>query len=263
MRAARPTLKIVFCAALLVPGPTWAAHPLITDDSGTQGPGGVLVESNVNYLKDNQFKSTTVPVNVTAGIGETIDLEMDAPYLWLNPSPSTGSSESGFGDVLFKFKHRFIEREQKDGEGGRLEQSFAYQILYSQPTGNEERGLGAGTAWWGVRMISTTEWNTVEIDANVVYESSGKALRLGNFTFDDAVIVSIAAKFEQRRPWEPVVELAATRASGTDGVTRIVTGLVGLMYEPSEKYYIDAGVLVGLNRDSPDYGLLAGFGYKF
>ncbi len=253
------------CAAhlVLVHTPAWATHPLLTDDTGTQGPGGVLVESNVNYLKDNEFRSTALLANITVGIGESVDIEADVPYLWLDPSPTTGRNERGFSDVILKFKHRFYERGDKDGQYGKIEQSFAYEVLYSQPIGNEEKGLGAGTSRWAARMISTTEWNAVEIDANLGYESSGSALRRGNFTFDDAVSLSVAAKYERPKPWEPVVELAATRARASDSVTRIETALVGLIYEPSEKYYIDAGVRVGLNASSEDYALLAGFGYKF
>jgi hypothetical protein len=253
----------VSCFLVFLHTAAWAMHPLISDDSGTQGPGGVLIESNINYLKDNEFKSTAVPVAVTVGIGETMDAVVELPYLWLHPSAVTGNDESGFSDVVFKFKHRFFEREEKRREREKFEQSLAYQILYSQPSGNEEKGLGAGTARWGARLISTTEWESIEINANLGYESSGKALRRGNFTFDDAVFLSIAAKYERPKPWEPVVELTVIRVKEPDTLTRIVTSLVGLIYEPSEHFYIDAGIRVGLNVNSEDYGLLAGFGYKF
>jgi hypothetical protein len=48
-----------------------------------------------------------------------------------------------------------------------------------------------------------------------------------------------------------------------EGYERLVSALAGVMYEPSEKYYIDTGVRVGLNDQSEDYAFLAGFGYKF
>ena len=250
-------------ALLFLPAAAWAAHPLIGEDTGTQGPGGVLIESNFNYLKDNEFKSTAVPLTLTIGIGETMDIVAEMPYLWLHPSPVTGTNESGFSDVVFKFKHRFYEKEKTDGAKGQVEQSFAYQVLFAQPTGDEDKGLGAGTSRWAARLISTTEWESFEINANLGYESSGRALRLGNFTFDDAVLLSVAAKYERPKPWEPVVELAMIRVKEPDTLTRLLTALVGLIYEPSEKFYVDAGVRVGLNESSEDYALLAGFGYKF
>jgi hypothetical protein len=263
MALMRTVWKFALCMFLLVPGMGWAMHPLITDDTGTQGKGAVLVESNVNYMKDNEFRSTVVPIALTAGINETMDVGVEFPYLLLRPSAATGQPESGFSDVIFKFKHRFYEQEKKDGEHDQTERSLAYQIAFIQPNGREDLGLGSGTARLSARLLGTTEWESTEISANLGYESSGKALRRGNFTFDHAVALSIAAKYERTKPWEPVVELAVIRVKETDVYSRIANALVGMIYEPSEHFYVDAGVRVGLNSNSEDYGLLAGFGYKF
>jgi len=246
-----------------IPAVAWAMHPLITDDTGTQGKGAVLVESNVNYMKNNEFRSTTVPLAFTAGINETMDAGVEIPYLLLRPSPVTGQPERGFSDVNFKFKHRFYEQEKKDGEHEQSERSLAYQVAYSQPTGREELGLGAGTARWSARILGTTVWESTEISANLGYDSSGKALRRGNFSFDYAVSLSVTAKYERPKPWEPVAELAVIKVKGMDGYDRIATALVGIIYEHSERFYVDTGYRVGLNGQSEDYALLAGFGYKF
>jgi hypothetical protein len=256
-------LMITVTTLLALAPAAQAMHPLISEDAETQGPGGVLVESNINYLKDNEFKSSAVIVAVTAGIGETMDAAVEMPYLSLRPSAVTGNSESGLSDVVFKFKHRFYERDKKAAERDQFEPTLAYQVMFSQPTGNDASGLGAGRSRWGARVISTTEWKSVEINANIGYESSGQALRRGNFTFDDAVLLSLAAKYDRTKPWEPVVELAVIRTKEKDVFTRMVTALAGLIYEPSEHFYADAGVRIGLNEHSGDYGLLAGFGYKF
>jgi hypothetical protein len=262
MRGPRLVLLVALCWTLFLPAGAWAAHPLVTEDTETQGPGGVLIESSINYLKDNAFRSTVIPLMLTAGIGEIIDVGVEIPYLWLNPSAVTGNNEHGLSDVLFKLKQRFLEKDG-GGEHGKFKQSLAYQLLYTQPSGDEDKGLGGGKSRWAARLISTTEWESVEVSANVGYDSSGRALRRGDLTFDDAVSGSISATYERYKPWEPVVELAAARASGNEALTRISAALVGMIYEPSETYYVDAGVRVGLNSSSEDYALLAGFGYKF
>jgi hypothetical protein len=260
----RPSLFVtVFSISLGLAIPAFASHPLITDDTGTQGTGAVLVESNINYLKDNEFRSTVVPLAITAGISETMDAGVEIPYLLLRPSAVTGQPERGLSDVNFKFKHRFYAMEKKGGEQGVYEYSLAYQIAYSQPTGDEEKGLGAGVARWSARLMGTTEWASTEMSANLGYDSSGQALRRGNLFFDYAVSLSVTAKYEGPKPWEPVVELSVIRVKGADGYERLVSALAGIIYEPSEKYYIDAGVRVGLTEQSEDYALLAGFGYKF
>jgi hypothetical protein len=257
------TFCVVLGASLFFAVQGFAAHPLITDDPGTQGKGAVLVESNVNYLKDNEFRSTAVPLALTAGINETMDVSVELPYLWLRPSAVTGQPESGFSDVFFKFKHRFYEQEEKGGDQEASERSLAYQIALSQPTGREEQGLGAGTSRWCARLLGSAAWEPVEVIANLGYDSSGKALRRGNFVFDYAVSLSDAVEYERAKPWEPVVELAVVRVKGADGYERLASALAGVIYEPFDQYYIDAGVRVGLNERSEDYALLAGFGYKF
>jgi hypothetical protein len=252
-------LGISLCCAV----PALAMHPLATDDTGTQGPGGVLIESSFNYLKDNEYRSTVVPLALTAGIGKAMDAAVELPYLWLRPSAVTGQPQSGPSDVLFRFKHRFYEQGEDKGGPEEAERSLAYVIGFSQPTGNEEEGLGAGRTRWSARLIGSTALDPVEIIANLGYDTEGKALRRGNLVFDYAVSLSVAVEYEKAEPWEPVLELAVIRIKTGDGYERLATALAGIIYEPSERYYLDAGVRVGLNERSGDDALLAGFGYTF
>jgi hypothetical protein len=254
---------MVLCALLLAPALASAGYPLASEEPETQGKGAVMVESNVNYLKDNEFKSTAVPLAITMGINETMDLGVELPYLWLRPSGATGQPESGFGDAILKFKHRFYEEEMKTDKGEKTEYALGYMVSFSQPTGREELGLGAGKERWGARLLGFTEGESVEIISNLGYDSSGRALRRGDFVFDYAVSGSIAVEYARSKPWEPVAELAVVRAKGEDGYERIVTALAGMEYEPSESFYAAVAVRVGLNEKSEDYALLAGFGYKF
>ena len=254
---------IVLCALLLAPAIVSAGYPLAGEEPETQGKGAVMVESNVNYLKDNEFRSTVVPLAVTMGINDTMDVGVEMPYLWLRPSGATGQPQSGFGDVFFKFKHRFYEGHIKNDKGEKTEYALGYMVSFGQPTGREELGLGTGTERWSARLLGFTEGEYVEIIANLGYDSSGKALRRGDFVFDYAVSGSIAVEYARSKPWEPVAELAVVRVKGEDGYERIVTALVGMEYEPSESFYAAAALRVGLNAQSEDYALLAGFGYKF
>jgi hypothetical protein len=256
-------LIAVLGAAAVFAMPAFAMHPLITDDTGTQGKGAFLVESSVNYLKDNAYRSTAVPLALSAGINETMDIGVELPYLLLRPSAVTGQQESGFSDVNFKFKHRFFEQEKGGGEQDHGGSSLAYQLAYSQPTGREDLGLGAGTARMSARLLGTMERASTEFNANIGYDSSGKALRRGNFAFDYAVSLGLAAKYERPKPWEPVAELMVVRIKGTDGYERLASILAGIIYEPSERFYIDAGIRIGLTERSEDYALLTGFGRKF
>jgi hypothetical protein len=45
---------LIVCAVLFVPGVSLAAHPLITDDAGTQGKGKFQLEVNGQYEHDEE-----------------------------------------------------------------------------------------------------------------------------------------------------------------------------------------------------------------
>ena len=60
------TKGLIFVALLLIACPSWAAHPLITDDTGTQGKGKFQLELNGQYDWDKE-KSEDVSVKTTGG----------------------------------------------------------------------------------------------------------------------------------------------------------------------------------------------------
>ena len=70
--------------------PSWAAHPLITDDTGTQGKGKFQLELNGQYDRNKEdvggvsVKATGFEAAATLsyGIVDNIDLVLNGPYLW-------------------------------------------------------------------------------------------------------------------------------------------------------------------------------------
>ena len=46
--------KFVFFVSVCLPATVWAAHPLVTDDAGTQGKGNFQFEVNGQYDRDKQ-----------------------------------------------------------------------------------------------------------------------------------------------------------------------------------------------------------------
>ncbi|MCX5824280.1 MAG: hypothetical protein NTY86_12455 [Deltaproteobacteria bacterium] len=73
---------------LLVPAVAWGAHPLITDDAGTQGKGKFQVEVSGQYDSDKETvngvsaESTGAQVATTLSYGfiENADLVLSLPY---------------------------------------------------------------------------------------------------------------------------------------------------------------------------------------
>ncbi len=61
--------QLLFIAVIQISvAPAYAAHPLVTEDTGTQGIGGNQVEVNTDWLKDEGVKSRASTVTLTRGM---------------------------------------------------------------------------------------------------------------------------------------------------------------------------------------------------
>ena len=78
-----------FSALLFLSWDAYSAHPLLTEDTGTQGKGGWQLEVNGERQKDPQPSSEETPVlraiqsgtTLSYGVTDTIDFKVDMPYL--------------------------------------------------------------------------------------------------------------------------------------------------------------------------------------
>jgi hypothetical protein len=90
MQNARQIFMVMVWAVLLMPASAGAAHPLITDDSGTQGAGKYQLEINGQHDFDKetvagaQVKTSAneLAAALSYGIADTVDLVVGMPYQW-------------------------------------------------------------------------------------------------------------------------------------------------------------------------------------
>lgn len=140
MRNAGRILSFLF-VMLAAAGPALAAHPLITDDTGTQGKGRFQLELNGEVSRD---KETLDGVNTREDAGEAaavfsigttdnVDIVVSLPWVWsrLKEVGALVADEAGPGDVGLEVKWRFLAR------GGF---SLALKPGITLPTGDEEKG---------------------------------------------------------------------------------------------------------------------------
>jgi hypothetical protein len=160
----------VFGMVLFVSSVAWGSHPLITDDAGTQGKGKFQVEVNSQYDSDketaNGVTAESTGAQVTAifsyGLAENADLVLSLPYQWgkVKEEGVTVYDEKGISDSTLEVKWRFFE---KDGL------SLAVKPGLRIPTGNEEKGLGAGRIGYQAFLIGTKEVEPWGFHVNVGY----------------------------------------------------------------------------------------------
>lgn len=115
----RTPLSCCLAAALLaLSANAHAAHPLISDDTGTQGQGHWQFELNTDHTRVREAGQSAwereVNGALTYGLDDRLDVAVNVP--WLHLSAPGESRERGVGDATVLAKWRFYD----DGQGWSL-----------------------------------------------------------------------------------------------------------------------------------------------
>jgi hypothetical protein len=263
------TLVLLLCSA----ASARAAHPLITDDTGTQGSGGRQIEFQGDWLRTGRVAAPAgVPVEqqrkvniLTAvfsyGIIETLDVQFGLSRLDQHTTENgiVTSDASGMADSTLEFKWRFHEA---DGF------SIALKPGMTLPTGDEEKGLGTGRASWGMTLIVTRETGPWSFLGNIAYSRARFGLpQQAAESNSDLWRVSGGATYALTDRARLVGELGVRSNESrndpfpVDGNSQF--GMVGMIYSLSKKIDLDAGYRRRLNRAEFDRALLAGATFRW
>ncbi|PIS38262.1 MAG: transporter [Nitrospirae bacterium CG_4_9_14_3_um_filter_53_35] len=233
----------------------FASHPLITDDTDTQGKGKFQLEVNGEYAHEDEDgvteNATEIATMLSYGIADNIDIVLGIPYQDMRTKdPGTTSGESGIADTSLEFKWRFYE---KDGLG------FALKPGMTMPTGDDGKGLGAGKATYSLFFITTRELNPWAFHLNLGYRRNENKVDERN----DIWHTSLAAEVEVMKDLKVVGNIGIERNPDKTSNTHPAFILGGLIYSISKSIAIDAGVKGGLNKPDTDLTLLAGITFRF
>ena len=122
---------LLFTVCCILPTPSFAAHPLITDDTGTQGKGKFQLEVNSEFTKEKEQQYNTdeekwetkketggeMATILSYGITDNVDFVLGLPYQWkktrIDGVITTNATEQGDGisDVSLEVKWRFFEKD--------------------------------------------------------------------------------------------------------------------------------------------------------
>jgi hypothetical protein len=246
---------VVVLIVLCWSGAAFAAHPLITDDAGTQGKGKWQVELNGEYSHDNQNSANEselqIAATLTYGAGDNLDVAVGVPYLHLRAKEAGEStSASGVGDIPIYAKWRFYE---KDGL------SFALKPGITLPAGDEEKELGTGKVTYSIFLITTREAKPWAFHLNLGYiRNENKADEV-----KDLWHASLATEFEAAKGLRLVANGGIEHTRDRDSRVHPAFILGGLIYSITENFDVDFGIKGGLNKAEPDYTLLAGMTWRF
>lgn len=244
---------LVIVSILVGASAAFAAHPLLTDDAGTMGTGKAQLELTGEYGHDKADGVTTKTrqgdATFTYGFSEAVDFVINLPYLRTSDD-STNITEKGISDTSLAVKWRFYEH---DGL------SLALKPGLTLPTGDDDKGLGAGKASYSLFFITSKEMAPWGFHLNLGY------LRTENTQDEEKNTwhASIASTFAVSEKLSAVANLGLEsnpdKLAGTDPAFV----LVGLIYTLSDKFTLDCGVKYGLNDPETDRTVLAGITWKF
>lgn len=136
---------------LLAPAGARAAHPLITEDTATQGAGHLQLELTNEHTTTRAagVRRYTVLTSTILGYGvtDTTDVLVSLPYLRLGASAADGTpGVNGWADAGLDLKWRFYQ-------SGPL--SLAVKPGLTFPTGDDTRGLGVGERSWSAYLVTS------------------------------------------------------------------------------------------------------------
>ncbi len=244
---------------------SYAAHPLITDDTGTQGKGKFLFELNGQTGYETERSGEGIGTNMTAreretelraaltyGVIDKVDVILTLPYEWKKTEVSgvTASDVSGIADISMEVKWRFFE---KDGL------SLAIKPGITLPAGDKDKDFGTGRAAGTLYLITTKDIDPWAFHLNLGYKRNENTVD----EREDIWHASLAGEFKIMKKLKLVANIGAERNTDKSSDTNPAFILGGFVYSITENMDIDFGVKGGLNKAEADIAYLAGMALRF
>ena len=221
--------------------PAFGAHPLITEDTGTQGKGGWQLEVNGERYKDTVEDETSRGKQASAvlsyGVTEKADLQVGLPY-------QDNGVERGKGDVAIDLKWRFYE-------SGPLSLGLKPGITLS--TGDEERGLGAGRTTWGTLAIVSYDVEGAALHTHAGYRHNDNVHGLRKSLWH----LSAALWWKATEALKVVGDLSYDTNPDPTSDTLVRQWVFGLIYSVTKNFDLDVGYRRG-NDPAIDRAYMAG-----
>jgi len=218
--------------------------------TGVLGKGGRQIETGFEYEASeggsNEYGRAFAAV-FSYGLTDSADLLLGVP--WESRSAG-GASERGPGDVSLEAKLLI---------GEKYGWVFLVKPGVSLPSGDEDKGLGAGKAQaWAYAAAGRTHGKWQHYLNAGLYHNANDA--------DETKNVWKASAFTGYSLHEKVLlaaDLAVEANTDKEASEHPATGMLGVVYYPAENLDLDLGCKLGLNDAAADQAVLAGVTYRF
>lgn len=158
----RGVASLMGLMALLWQPSAEAGPPFVTNDPDPPevGQWEINLPWTLRLAKDGGFSGEIHTLDPNYGYDPftQLSIELPIPYSW----PKEGGFSAGTGDVLFEYKRRF----GTDAEAG----YFGINPQLTAPTGDQERGLGAGCVTVHLPLLYQKKWGKTLFYSDLRYK---------------------------------------------------------------------------------------------
>lgn len=231
-------------------GSAEAAHPLLTEDTGTQGAGNYQLELMLDRTRDDASGAIVRELLRTAvlsyGVLENADLQFGLPHVRQHTHDALGRrADKGVGDASLDLKWRFYEDDAL---------SFGVKPGMTLPTGDEGRGLGAGRVNWGTLLILSYEPGDWAFHTHFGYRRNDNAAgdRVSLRHLSGALTWKVTERLKL------VADLSAETNPDRAAHGSLRYRILGLIYTPTPSFDVDVGLKHGHGRMATDRAFLIG-----
>lgn len=176
-------------------------------------------------------------------IYDSYDINITVPYLFLNDNLG---DDSGMGDIILRSGKTLGERSSSDNK---LYASISLKL----PTADESRGLGTGETDAGGFLSYSHHFNEMNLTLTGGYIITGDSAIQ---SYEDIVVYG-AGLSQYVNPWYIYGSLDGHQQTLATGSAPLELS-AGLLYQIKLAQFLKAEGFIGLNNDSPDFGLAIG-----
>ncbi|WP_019139685.1 transporter [Noviherbaspirillum massiliense] len=246
-----PSWRLPFLTLCLLSPCAHGAHPLVTEDSGTQDKGNHQIELNTDWAGTSSDRTGKAGFTYTYGVTRELDALVNMPVGISGPS--------GLNDLSVGLKWRALENGPA---------SFAIKPELLLPSGNENKGLGNGRTSAALTFVASYETGPWQWHGNIAatvnrfgLQEDREANRRVIWRASTAIIYALGEHWK----WLLDTGLAQDPAKASSAHPGYI--VTGGIYSPREDLDLDAGIRFGLPcskcTEQPGHQVGVGLTWRF
>lgn len=231
----------------------WAAHPIVSDDTGTQGQGHWQYELSHDWGREKDSvqavtRIKNVSTTLTYGLREDWDLALTLGH---DHDSDAASTHSGLGDMLVQSKWRFAG----SAEGW----SMAFKPALSLPTGSASKGFGTGHSTLALGLLAQYASQNWRFLANAGWQWNRNQLAQREHIWSS----SLAALYSPQANWTIMADWALQRTPDLQSQRFEQQLTLGLAWHPTPDWDWDVGYRSNLRNTEAARSIGLGMAYRW